>query len=78
MQKKSNHSPKSIVKYLKRANQVERKVLALYYLEKLGIADISEILGKNTKYVSKVLDRTLENLTVRISNSSSHKRSRLP
>jgi DNA-directed RNA polymerase specialized sigma subunit len=78
MRKKNNHSPKSIVKYLKRANQVERKVLGLYYLENLGISDISEILGKDTKYISKVLGRTLENLHVRVSNSSSHKRSRLP
>lgn len=78
MQKRNNRSPKSVVKYLKQANQVERKVLGLYYLENLGISDISEILGKDTKYISKVLGKTLENLNVRVSNSSSHKRSRLP
>jgi len=77
MQKKNNRSPKSVVKYLKQANQVERKVLGLYYLENLGISDISEILGKDTKYISKVLGKTLENLNVGVSNSSSHKRSRL-
>lgn len=77
MQKKNNRSPKSVVKYLKQANQVERKVLGLYYLENLSISDISEILGKDTKYISKVLGKTLENLNVGVSNSSSHKRSRL-
>ena len=42
MLKKANFSPKGIVKYLKQANQVERKVLGLYYLENLAIGEISE------------------------------------
>ena len=79
MQRKANFSPKKIVEYLKKANQIERKVLGLYYLENLGIEDISEILRKDTRYVSKILGKTLENLTVRVSKSnSSNKGSRLP
>ena len=80
MLKKANFSPKGIVKYLKQANQVERKVLGLYYLENLAIGEISEILGKDTKYISKVLGKTLETLNVRVSksNSKSGRRSRLP
>lgn len=73
-------SPRKLVKYLKRANQVERKVLGLYYLENLCIADISTILEKDPQYVSEILGGSLENLTAKISksNSQSRKGTRLP
>lgn len=72
MQKRSNPSPKYLVKYLRQANQVERKVLGLYYLENIGIADISAILKKDTRYVSEILGKALKNLTAKISKSNSN------
>jgi len=72
MPKRSNLSPKDLVKYLRRANQIERKVLGLYYLENLRIADISTILKRDPQYVSEMLNKTLENLTTKISKSNLH------
>lgn len=70
MPKKSRFSAKDLVKYLRRANQLERKILGLYYLENIGVADISAVLNKDRQYVSAILGKALENLTAKISKST--------